>query len=216
MSTPSHTRSGSGTSRFRRFIRVLPGCARRNPGGMTMIELLIVVAIIAILAASAVPNYLEAQTRAKASRAQADQRSLATAIESYATDYGKYPCYGNPRDYAPFAGEAVVFVPLGLTTPTAYMTSLPPDIFPGHRTGLAAGDKANTYFYMNNYACVYLGRAQEEGHVQSHYRALTGTDRPVRWTVWSFGPDLDDDHGVTLYDPTNGTVSSGDLMRFGP
>jgi prepilin-type N-terminal cleavage/methylation domain-containing protein len=57
----------------------------------TLIELLIVVAIIAILAAIAVPNFLEAQTRSKVSRAQADMRSLATAIESYRVDNNSYP-----------------------------------------------------------------------------------------------------------------------------
>lgn len=52
----------------------------------TLIELLIVVAIIAILAAIAVPNFLEAQVRAKVSRARADMRSAATAIEARAVD----------------------------------------------------------------------------------------------------------------------------------
>ena len=47
----------------------------------TLIELLIVVAIIAILAAIAVPNFLEAQTRAKVARSVADIRTLATALE---------------------------------------------------------------------------------------------------------------------------------------
>ncbi|MBX7245958.1 MAG: prepilin-type N-terminal cleavage/methylation domain-containing protein [Candidatus Sumerlaeaceae bacterium] len=182
----------------------------------TLIELLIVVAIIAILAAIAVPNFLLAQVRAKVSRAQADQRSLATALEAYAVDHNnKYPAYGNPRDYALFAGEAVVFVPVSVTTPVAYMTSLPADVFPGKRTGLAT-DNNTPYFYMHNYEVVYLGKSQYEGHVQQHYTSLTGSDRAVMWTVWSFGPDLADNHGIILYDPTNGTVSPGDMMRFGP
>src|SRR5210317_2224960 len=57
----------------------------------TLIELLIVVAIIAILAAIAVPNFLEAQIRSKVSRVKSDQRSLATAIESYYVDNNSYP-----------------------------------------------------------------------------------------------------------------------------
>ena len=60
----------------------------------TLIELLIVVAIIAILAAIAVPNFLEAQVRSKVSRAKADMRSVATALEAYRTDFNRYPADG--------------------------------------------------------------------------------------------------------------------------
>lgn len=184
--------------------------------GFTLIELLIVVSIIAVLAAIAVPNFLLAQTRAKVSRAQADQRSVATALEAYAVDANnRYPDYGNPRDYALFAGEPIVFLPVRITTPVAYISSLPPDPFPGKRTGLD-GTEPTTYFYMHDYGVTYLGKLQPDGHVEEHYRSLTGSTRAVKWTVWSFGPDLDDDHGIVLYDATNGTVSSGDMMRFGP
>ena len=58
----------------------------REARAFTLIELLIVVAIIAILAAIAVPNFLEAQVRAKVSRVKSDMRSLATAIETYRID----------------------------------------------------------------------------------------------------------------------------------
>jgi len=183
--------------------------------GFTLIELLIVVAIIAILAAIALPNLLEAQTRSKASRAVGEQRTLAIAMESYAVDHREYPAYSNPLDYALFAGEPIVFVPVLLTTPVAFITSLPSDIFPGKRTGVQ-DPKGRPYFYMHNYGVNYLGKTQAEGHVRTHFQTLTGSDRAVEWTLWSYGPDLKDDHGVVLYDPTNGTVSKGDLMRFGP
>lgn len=182
----------------------------------TLIELLIVIAIIAILASIAVPNFLMAQARAKVSRCLADQRSVAVALESYAVDSNnRYAEYGNPRDFALVAGEPIVFLPVRITTPVSYITALPPDAFPGKRTGLT-GTEPTTYFYMHDYEVTYLGKAQPQGHVQDHYRSLSGATLPVKYTVWSFGPDLDDDHGIVLYDPTNGTISSGDVMKFGP
>src|SRR6187549_842092 len=72
------------------------GGASRQPAAFTLIELLIVVAIIAILAAIAVPNFLEAQTRSKVARAKADMRSLATGIDAYVVDHNSYLyCNGN-------------------------------------------------------------------------------------------------------------------------
>ncbi len=183
--------------------------------GFTLIELLIVVAIIGILAAVAVPNFINAMLRSQISRAQADQRSLATALETYAIDHNHYPSYGNPNDFTLFAGEPIVFVPVSITTPVAYMSSLPPDVFPGKRTGLEE-KKNNTYFYMHNYQTEYLGKQQSKGHVRDHYRSLTGEDKRMIWTLWSYGPDLDDDHGIMFYDASNGLASSGDMMRFGP
>ena len=101
----------------------------------TLIELLIVVAIIAILAAIAVPNFLEAQTRSKVSRTKADMRSLATGMESYAVDHNKYPrgnYYQLPYPLltcgvtAPENGNAALLL---LTTPIAYITTLFNDPF---------------------------------------------------------------------------------------
>lgn len=59
--------------------------------GFTLIELMVVIAIIIILAAIAIPNYLNMTKRAKSSRVQSDMATLATALETFKTDWGKYP-----------------------------------------------------------------------------------------------------------------------------
>ena len=59
--------------------------------GFTLIELMVVIAIIIILAAIAIPNYLNMTRRAKVSRVQSDMATLATALETFRTDWGKYP-----------------------------------------------------------------------------------------------------------------------------
>ena len=68
---------------------------RRNTKGFTLIELLIVVVIIGILAAVAIPKFANTKEKAARSSAIADLRNLATAQESFFADSNRY---GNAAD----------------------------------------------------------------------------------------------------------------------
>jgi general secretion pathway protein G len=56
----------------------------------------VVVAIIGIIAAIALPNLLNAVDRGKQKRSMADMRTIGTAIEAYATDHNYYPIQATP------------------------------------------------------------------------------------------------------------------------
>jgi general secretion pathway protein G len=77
---------------------------RKNREGFTLIELLVVVAIIGILSAIAIVNYLNAITRARQKRTMADIRTIAGAWETRASEMQSYTAAGftypaNPVTY---------------------------------------------------------------------------------------------------------------------
>jgi prepilin-type N-terminal cleavage/methylation domain-containing protein len=214
-----------------------------SPGrhAFTLIELLFVVATIAVLAAIAVPNFLEAQVRSKVSRTHSDLATLDMGLRSYFADHNAYPPNQElvrsyvldgattsgpvnadlPAD-APLPGvsdtaESIRSNRTGrnlvsgydlalLTTPVAYIgTQLLADTFADTR-GLPL-----LYF---NYSDIWSD-AQERGIQMCRHR---------RYLLLCYSADTDQGSPNMVnpvrgpwipYDPTNGTVSAGDIFRFG-
>ncbi|MGB8353151.1 MAG: prepilin-type N-terminal cleavage/methylation domain-containing protein [Chthoniobacteraceae bacterium] len=71
--------------------------------GFTLVEIMIVVAIIALLAAIAVPNFLRARKRSQATRILEDLRLLDSASDQYAIETNKitgmHPALGDLKNY---------------------------------------------------------------------------------------------------------------------
>ena len=172
--------------------------------GFTLIELLIAIAIILTLISIAMPNFMEARTRAKVVRAEADVRSLSIALETYHTDFNAYP--PTPLESLGSRHQRLAF----LTTPIAYMFSLPLEIFGKEIPEPYAYWSANLNDAMK-FSPIYFYLPVEK-------------NQKGRWVVFSRGPDLDYEAAIEegggglliRYSPTNGTKSNGDLMRFGP
>lgn len=199
----------------------------------TLIELLIVVAIIAILAAIAVPNFLEAMTRAKVSRAKADLRTIATGVEAYCADYSKYP----------YNDGVYNVIPRQLTTPTAYLTTgnLVDPFMDKMRLNDPSLDPELARYYTYTKPVTIAERdiditlgfspPPEAVDAPGSFRNPGAFRFYGRWRLVSCAPDRDysdpshdyvsvdnpnpqAQRGCDItYDPTNGTVSWGNIHR---
>lgn len=176
----------------------------------TLIELLIVVAIIGILAAIAVPNFLNAQLKAKVARVQGDLRAMKTAIEMYQMDQNGYPNCATLEvvgDVQFRAGE--IFSPIEYATVPAID---PFNTQEGSRTSTFA---SREYFYVSRNGGSHWTSILE--WTASH---VPGSPPRPEYLLSSQGPDnlseVQDRRLAVVYDATNGVYSQGDLIVFGP
>lgn len=188
--------------------------------------------VLAIMMAIAVPNFLEAQSRARQARARADLRTFSTALEAYYVDQRVYPAWtAEPANQ--ILGEFSVHdqpgfrrlgdgpaAPGSLTTPVAYMTYLAEDPFAPHKGGL-----------FSYWTPPTASRSEAAPDRNSGAGAASGAQDS--FIIWSAGPDHVYDLSLNniakafdpqspdpspflinmTYDPSNGSTSRGDIWR---
>ncbi|MFQ6066347.1 MAG: prepilin-type N-terminal cleavage/methylation domain-containing protein [bacterium] len=216
----------------------------KKAAGFTVVELLIVIAIISIIAAIAVPNLMSANIRAKVSGAKADMGSIAIALEDYKVDYGEYPKdprYSRATSYAldviaetgqDFDGKDgsdngndaiglgyLVYPEAGLEP--RYLKRIAGDPF--NNDGEEDWDGSSGTH--NHHYLYYTGKWDS---VSGTSIECTASDPPQYWALISYGPDKDEDitsyvnaknavnNGTDLYNPDSGITSDGDIVIIGP
>jgi type II secretion system protein G len=137
---------------------------KESERGFTLIEMMIVVAIIAILVGILVPNFMRARAQAQTAACEANLKEIATALELYETDNDRYPTSGSvdpantqlqaymkqtPVDPVAGPGSYYSFTVTNANTATAAYTILCPG---SHDPGTLQNIAPNTTFTHIEYA----------------------------------------------------------------
>jgi prepilin-type N-terminal cleavage/methylation domain-containing protein len=153
---------------------------RNKQKGFSLIELLIVVAIILIIAAIAIPNLLRSKMAANEASAVGSMRTLNTACVTYSTTYGGYPA-----SLVILGGEG------SASLPTSTSAALIDNVL---QTGLKTG-----------YSFAFVpGTADSSGNVDNY----TINASPITPGVTGLRYFYTDQTGVIRADPSTGATSA--------
>jgi prepilin-type N-terminal cleavage/methylation domain-containing protein len=203
--------------------------------GFTLVELVITIAILGILVAIAIPNYIGGSRRCYNARAESEIRSLKNSLESFFIDNNQYLPMNRDQalmdtqysgldksdpsaptiDIAYLAiGDVKTGKRLCLTTPVSYISSIPFDPFngDGSESSYGYGSDGVSYYIITSWGPDKVeGLGGKDGFDE---RDFTGSDvsdrsrsglRGSRYVLADY-----------KFDPSNGISSSGEIFSVGP
>lgn len=158
--------------------------------GLTLIELLIIIMIVAIIAAIVTPNFVTRHPRTPVSRVKADFRTFATVIEAYHVDNESFP--------DPTIENSL---PILLTTPIAYLSYI------DFADPFSSENESSHYRYykLNEDHYLFQGRGPDGD--------LEFADPMLLNAEFEGEELLKFIYAKYEYDSSNGTASSGDIFR---
>ncbi|MFH1741591.1 MAG: type II secretion system protein, partial [bacterium] len=180
--------------------------------------------IIGILAAIAVPNFMNARMRARVTQVISNMKALSTATMSYVTDHGVFPLHDH------------VYNCRGLSTPIAYIVRIPLDLFQMESLDKEKRVRLSTnpgtihpepFYTVNSEAAwgqrsldgpapPFPGLCKRFRQDPALYEKARGQYPEGRYFV-SLGPDCTHDYDPpAVYDSSNGLISYGDIIRVTP
>ena len=167
----------------------------------TLIELLIVVAIIGILAAIAVPNFLNAQIRAKIAKSQSGLRTYRTIQSTYLLDQGDIPghCHGC-AEHCPYINMGYINEPLA--DPFVVLADA---VYPLHKGLLHSSDMPEGD--IDDWRSVQPLLIEQWFRANEPYCLFGQGPTPI--------PDEADPQAYNPYESSNGLRSVGIFIRLG-
>jgi len=208
-----------------------------SEGSYALVELLIVIAIVIIITAIAVPNLISANIKAKVKGIKSEMGSIAIALEDYRIDdeAGNYPIQPGPGydpdviaksdkafdHHSEAIGLGKLLFPEGTSDPV-YLYRIPGDPF----NDSGEEEWNGTSGAHNNHYCYFTANASRQ----------SSSSEAKYWALVSYGPDKDPNinsyteawkavdpnapnHNTyknLVYNPDNGITSSGDIVIIGP
>lgn len=176
----------------------------------TLVELLIVVAIIGILALIVLPNFLAAQVKAKVARSQADIRTIVNSLQAYRIDNNAIPPLPEKSGTMTMLSPIHVSVLQNLTTPVSYLSG---------GSGNSPFSPYHGYWYYN-----WSWFVENTGEAPRWYYNNMYHQEKTLWMVHTLGPVISEkpyevvENNIILwqdYDPTNGISSRGVIQFHG-